>query len=128
LSCRAVADNRQCALSQRLTQNETGTVVFVWTIARDPEGKIVSIWEMPTGLLVDQGVAIDIGAEKPLVIPYRACDPRQCQAAANLGEPFVKELVAAEKVSVSVVATNGQRVAFSLSVKGLEEALAALSE
>ncbi|MCP4383482.1 MAG: hypothetical protein GY798_19040, partial [Hyphomicrobiales bacterium] len=47
LSCRAVADNRQCALSQRLTQNETGTVVFVWTIARDPEGKIVSIWEMP---------------------------------------------------------------------------------
>ena len=96
--------------------------------ARDAEGKLVSVWEMPTGWLVDQGVAIDIGAEKPLVIPYRACDTRQCQAAANLGEPFVKELVAAEKVSVSVVATNGRRVAFSLSAKGLEEALAALSQ
>ena len=125
-SCVTVADKKQCSITQRMVNKSTNAVVFAWTIARDTNGNLVSIWDTPTGVLVNQGVAIDVGGDKPLLIPYRACTAQQCQAAANLAPPFVKELTSVPKATATIVSIAGKAVTFNFSLNGFSEALAAL--
>lgn len=128
LSCVTIAGKKQCSIAQRLTDKNSNTVVFAWTIAKDANGNLVAIWDTPTGVLVNQGVALDVGSAQPLVVPYRACTAQQCEAAANLAAAFVTQLTSVPKATATIVATSGQRVTFNFSVNGLAEGLAALAQ
>jgi len=115
-----------CFIRQQLADSKTKTPIFSWTVGQDTKGNLVAVWQTPTGVLLAQGMLFDIGTEKPIPVPYRACTRGQCQAVANLAPDFVERLAKAEKARATIVAASGNGLAFDFSVQGLAEGLAAL--
>ena len=122
------AESKQCSIRQQLAEGNTKTPVFSWTIGADAKGDLVAVWQTPTGVLVGRGVTLDLGGEKPIVVPYRACRREQCEAVANLAPGFIEKLAKAEKVTATIIAESGKGLLFRFGVKGLAEGLAALKK
>jgi invasion protein IalB len=119
-------DETRCGIVQQLLNKETGAGVFVWRIAQDGKGGLVSEWQTPTGIVVGRGIVLDAGTEEPITIPFQACTPTGCVAVANLAADFVETLSRTESASAVVFPIGGQGVRLILSVKGLAESLVAL--
>jgi invasion protein IalB len=117
-----------CFIRQQLADSKTKAPVFTWTVGQDAKGKLVAVWQTPTGVMIGQGMLLDIGMEKPIPVPYRACTRGQCQAIANLAPEFLDRLGKAEKARATIVAATGKGLAFDFSVQGLAEGLAALKK
>lgn len=118
--------SKLCFIRQQLADGKTKAPVFTWTVTQDAKGNLIAVWQTPTGVLVGQGMLFDIGLEKPIAVPYRACTRGQCQAVANLAPEFVDRLAKAEKARATIVAATGNGLAFDFSVQGLADGLAAL--
>jgi invasion protein IalB len=78
--------------------------------------------------MVDRGIVLDAGTEKPITIPFQLCTPTGCQAVANLAPDFIDTLRKAQKASATVFPIGAQGIQLTLSVKGLADALAALKQ
>lgn len=117
---------KQCTIMQQLSDEKSKSVVFAWLIGDDGKGNLVSVWQTPTGILVNRGVAIDVGTEKPIAVPFTACITGHCEAVATLAPDFVETLIKAEKATATIFAVSGQGLTFKLSVKGLSDGIAAL--
>lgn len=117
---------KQCTIMQSLTDEKSNSVVFAWIIGDDGKGNLVGLWQTPTGVLINRGIVIDLGTEKPIAVPYTACITGHCEAVANLAPDFVETLTKAEKATATVFVVSGQGLTFNLSVKGLSDGIAAL--
>jgi invasion protein IalB len=119
---------KRCSIVQQILNNQSSSVVFAWVIGNDDQGNLVAVWQTPTGVLINRGVAIDVGTEKPIAVPYTACITGHCEAVATLAPDFVETLIKAEKATATIVAVSGQGLTFDLSVKGLSDGIAALKK
>ncbi len=117
---------KQCTIAQQLTDEKSKSVVFAWLIGNDGNGNLLAIWQTPTGVLVNRGVVVDLGADKPVAVPFTSCITGRCEAIANLAPEFVDSLVKATSATATVVAVNGQSLTFNLSVNGLARAIDAV--
>ena len=117
---------KQCTIMQQLSDEKSKSVVFAWLIGDDGKGNLVGVWQTPTGILVNRGVVIDVGTEKPIAVPFTACITGHCEAVATLAPDFVETLIKAEKATATIFAVSGQGLTFKLSVKGLSDGIAAL--
>lgn len=117
---------KQCTIAQQLTDKRTQSVVFAWLIGDDGEGNLVAVWQTPTGVLVNRGVVVDVGVERPIAVPFTSCIAGYCEAVANLAPDFVNSLIAATKATATVFTVAGEGMTFSLSVNGLAEAIDAV--
>jgi invasion protein IalB len=117
---------KQCTIAQQLTDQKSKSVVFAWLIGNDGNGNLVAIWQTPTGVMVNRGVVIDIGADKPEDVPFTSCIAGRCEAVASLGPDFVSALAKATRATATVQAVSGQDMTFRLSVNGLAEAIDAV--
>lgn len=116
----------QCSIVQQLSDSESKAPLFLWRIAAADKGALVGEWQTRTGIMVDRGITLDAGTEKPIVIPFQLCTPTGCQAVANLAPDFVETLSKAQKASATVFPIGAKGIQLTLSVKGLPDALAAL--
>jgi invasion protein IalB len=117
---------KRCSIMQQLSDQKSKSVVFAWLIGDDGKGNLVGVWQTPTGVLINRGVVLDVGTEKPIAVPYTACITGHCEAVANLAPDFVETLIKAEKATATIFAVSGQGLTFKLSVKGLSDGIAAL--
>ena len=117
---------KQCTIAQQLTDKRTQSVVFAWLIGDDGQWNLVSVWQTPTGVLVNRGVVIDVGADKPIAIPYTSCISGHCEAIANLAPDFVDALMKATRATATVFTVAGEGLTFGLSVNGLAKAIDAV--
>lgn len=117
---------KQCTMTQQLTDKRTQSVVFTWLIGDDGAGNLVAVWRTPTGVLLNRGVVIDVGNDKPIAVPYTSCAPGQCEAVANLAPDFIDTLARAQSARATVFTVNGEGMTFALSVNGLAQALDAV--
>ena len=117
---------KQCTIAQQLTDEQSKSVVFAWLIGNDGSGNLLAIWQTPTGVLVNRGVVVDVGSEKPVAVPYTSCIAGHCEAIANLAPDFIETLVNATSASATVVTVAGQSLTFKLSVNGLAKAIDAV--
>ena len=117
---------KQCTIAQQLTDKKTQSVVFAWLIGDDGQGNLVAVWQTPTGVLVNRGVVIDVGTEKPIAVPFTSCISGRCEAVANLAPDFVNTLMRATKATATVYTVRGEGLTFSLSVDGLAQAIDAV--
>lgn len=115
----------QCSIVQQLSDSKSKAPLFLWRIAAGDKG-LVGEWQTRTGVMVDRGITLDAGTEKPIVIPFQLCTPTGCQAVANLAPDFIDALGKAQKASATVFPIGAKGVLLTLSVKGLPDALAAL--
>jgi invasion protein IalB len=117
---------KQCTIAQQLTDEKSKSVVFAWLIGNDGSGNLVAIWQTPTGVLVNRGVVINVGAEKPVAVPFTSCITGHCEAIANLAPDFIETLVKATGATATVYTVGGQGLTFKLSVNGLAKAIDAV--
>ena len=119
------ADTR-CQISQQLSDSATKQPLFAWRITQDGQGGLVGEWETRSGILVDRGIVMDMGTEKPVTIPFQACLPQGCTAVAKLAPEVISAMSKAGNASATISPVGGKPVKLTLSVKGLSDALAAL--
>jgi invasion protein IalB len=119
---------KRCSIRQQLSDQKSKSVVFAWLIGDDGKGNLVGVWQTPTGVLINRGVLLDVGTDKPIAVPFTACITGHCEAVANLAPDFVETLIKAEKATATIFAVSGQGLTFNLSVKGLSDGIAALKK
>jgi len=117
---------KQCTIAQQLTDGASKSVVFVWLIGNDGDGNLVADWQTPTGVLVNHGVVVDLGTDKPISVPYTSCITGHCEAIANLAPDFIDLLKKATKATATVYTVGGRGLTFTLSVNGLAQAIDAV--
>ena len=117
---------KQCTIAQQLTDEKSKSVVFAWLIGNDGAGNLVAVWQTPTGVLVNRGVVIDVGTEKPIAVPFTSCIAGHCEAIANLAPDFIQTLIKATSATATVYTVAGQGLTFNLSVQGLAQAIDAV--
>jgi invasion protein IalB len=118
----------QCSIVQQLSDTQSKAPLFLWRIAAADKGAMVAEWQTRTGIMVDRGITLDAGTEKPIVIPFQLCTPTGCQAVANLAPDFIATLSKAQKATATVFPIGAKGIQLTLSVKGLPDALAALKQ
>ena len=116
----------RCQISQQLSDSRTKQPLFAWHIGQDGKGGLVSEWETRSGVLVDRGIVIDAGMDKPLTVPFQACLPQACTAVVSLTPDAIAGLERAKSASATIVPVGGQPLKLAFSVKGLSDALTAL--
>src|SRR5665213_855902 len=117
---------KQCTIQQQLTDEKTKSVVFAWVIGNDGSGRLVAIWQTPTGVLLSRGVVVNVGTEKPVSVPYSSCLTGHCEAIANLAPDFIEKLAGADSATATVYTVGGKGLTFKLSVNGLAQAIDAV--
>ncbi len=117
---------KQCTIEQQLTDQKTKSVVFSWLIGNDGSGHLVAVWQTPTGVLINRGVVVSVGAEKPVAVPYTSCLTGHCEAIANLAPDFIEKLAGAASATATIYTAAGKGLTFRLSVNGLAKAIDAV--
>jgi len=76
--------------------------------------------------MINSGIVLDTGTEKPITLPYTACVAGYCEAIANLAPDFIDTLLSAEEATATINSISGKPLIFSISVDGLVDAITAL--
>ncbi|MEA1673453.1 invasion associated locus B family protein [Nitrospirillum sp. BR 11163] len=92
-----------------------------------PEGKPRLILATPLGVLLQPGITLVVDQDKPLTLPFDACQQGGCVAAADLEDGKVLDHFTGGKV-LAVRYINGDKAAVDIPVQlsGLAAALKAL--
>lgn len=120
-------DGQTCSISQRIAREADKRTIFSWRIMQDGKGGLVSVWQVPSGVLLSRGLELDTGLDKPIVVPFQSCGNSRCQAVAGLAPEFVETLSGLKTVSAKVYLQDGKAVDMPLSADGLAAALGAIS-
>lgn len=118
--------DRPCVIAYQIADEDSGRIVFSWLIGIDEAGKFQAVWQTPTGVLVNRGVVLDAGTEKPIALPYTACVTGFCEAVANLAPDFMETLLKTQIARATVHTVSGQTLTFPISVDGLADGIVAL--
>jgi invasion protein IalB len=115
------------ALLQVADQNKKN-IVFIWLIGRNTAGALLTVAQVPTGVLIQNGVELKIGSGKARVLSYNNCSAQNCEATVVMDEPLIKELIAGQgaAVTATIYAVNGQAINFNFSTKGIEKAIGSI--
>ncbi len=116
----------RCGISQQLSDAKSKAPLFLWRIVQDGKGGYVGEWQTRSGIMVDRGIVMEAGTDKPVTVPFEACLPEGCRAVAKLTPDAIAAIGKAQSASATVFPVGSQPVKLTLSVKGLSDALAAL--
>lgn len=124
--CRQVATQKLCSLRQWVKDQKSGATIFTWIVEQNGKGGFAGAWAAPSGILLRHGLTLNIGAEKPVLLPFESCGRAGCVVKANMDAGFIARLAAASTLQASFVAASGKPLTIAISAKGLAEGLAAL--
>jgi len=117
---------RACSAQLVITQTDDATKavvpVFGWVFGLR-EGKVVGVFQLPTGVLIQPGVDVQIGKETRKLV-YSQCAPNGCEAIVPMEDAFNKAVAAVPTVDATIVMLDGRGVKFSINMKGFDRALA----
>ena len=121
---------KQCSAVLRIAQtdkNGAQRVVFSWVLGRQ-EGRLESVFSVPSGVLIQPGVEVKIGDKETRKLTYSLCQPDHCESVLPLDEVMVKGLSASATTEVTIYAVNGASAKFTVNMKGFAQALADLGK
>ena len=121
---------KQCSAVLRIAQTDKSgaqRVVFSWVLGRQ-EGKLESVFSVPSGVLIQPGVEVKIGEKETRKLVYSLCQPDHCESILPLDEVMVKGLSAASTAEVTIFAVNGATAKFTVNLKGFAQAIADLGK
>jgi invasion protein IalB len=121
---------RQCSAVLRIAQTDKSgaqRIVFSWVLGRQ-EGKLASVFSVPSGVLIQPGVEVKIGEREPRKLGYSLCQPDHCESVLPLDDLMIKSLSAAPTTDVTIYAVNGAAAKFTVNMKGFTQALGDLGK
>jgi invasion protein IalB len=101
--------------------------VFSWVLGRQ-DGKLESVFSVPSGVLIQPGVEVKIGEKETRKLVYSLCQPDHCESVLPPDDLMVKSLSAASATEVTIYAVNGSSAKFTVNMKGFTQALADLGK
>lgn len=119
---------RICQMSQELLQQETRQRVLTFAIGMTDTGGAKATLVLPFGLLLADGVRVNIADDEVMRAPYRTCLPVGCVAEIELPAETLQKFEAAEVASVLMTANSGQPVKTDISLKGFASAFQRLTD
>ncbi len=117
-------NKRVCTGVLQVVQQNSNQVIFAWTIGQDTEGRLISVFQTPTGITLTPGLELKLG-KSIRKVPFVACEQNRCTASVAMDDAFVREVTAAENAEAIVYGTNGRGVQFGIPLKGVDKAIAA---
>ena len=78
---------------------------------------------LPLGMLVEPGVAMKIGDDKPASFKIRYCTPGGCYGFINIDKSMIDSLKKSKSVSFQFKSVDGQNVNIVMNLNGFEKAL-----
>lgn len=128
VTCQIPANQkRTCSATMKVTEKSNGQTVFAWIIGRDNQGVLRTVMQLPTGVLIQNGVDLKLGSLQPRKLGYTICDRLHCETAAIVDDALLKDLLATGEAVVTIVATNGQGINFNLPLKGIDKVIGSMS-
>jgi invasion protein IalB len=121
---------KQCSALLRIAQtdkNGAQRVVFSWVLGRQ-DGKLASVFSVPSGVLIQPGVEVKIGDKETRKLVYSLCQPDHCESVLPLDDAMVKGLSAAPTTEVTIYLVNGTSAKFTVNMKGFSQALVDLGK
>lgn len=113
---------RTCQMSQELLQQGTRQRVLLFAINTAADGGATATLILPFGLLLSEGVRIEIAEKEVVRGAYRTCLPAGCVAELGLSDEVIQQLETSEIASVMMTANTGQPVKTDISLKGFAAA------
>jgi invasion protein IalB len=112
---------RQCQMTQELLQQESRQRMLLVAVTKG-EGNAKATLVLPFGLLLSEGIRIEIGQQEFARGAFRTCLPAGCIVEIDLPQEAIGELQAGETASVLMTANNNQPVKTNISLKGFAAA------
>jgi invasion protein IalB len=113
---------RQCQMTQELLQQESRQRMLLFAIIKG-EGNAKATLVLPFGLLLSEGIRIDIGQQEFARGSVKTCFPAGCIVEIELPQEAVAELQAGSTASVFMTAINNQSIKTDVSLKGFGAAI-----
>jgi invasion protein IalB len=122
------ATKRACSAKSQIVQEKTNNVVFIWEIGPNNERKIISVMQVPTGVMIEAGLELRIGKAAPRKLAYTSCEPNRCSIVFPVDEKLVKEMAVSPKVEAVIKVVNGSILTFQIDATGIDKAYALLAK
>jgi invasion protein IalB len=118
-----------CSAILRIAEkvNNVPRVVFTWLISRQNSG-LVSVLSVPTGIRIEPGAEVKFGDGAPRKYGYSLCAPNRCEVTIAMDPAVTSEMQRAPTTEVTIVGMTGQNARFSVNMKGIDRALAAIGK
>ena len=128
VTCQETLDGKPkktCSAALRVV-DQNQQLVILWQIGRGADGKLKTMMQTPTGVLVQKGVDLQIGEAEVGKLAYAACVPQNCEAGGALDDPQIKKILAAADMVVTIHSKDGRDVHFKFPLAGFDKAMAAI--
>lgn len=121
--------DRRCTASQIQTERESGQRALAIELMLGDEGRVQGALALPFGLALPRGVVLALDDAEPAgdALGFSTCLPDGCVVPLRLAADTVAAFKAARTLKVyAVAAADGQRLMFTISLRGLTKALEGL--
>ena len=124
----ASGDVRQnCEMAQELSQQDSGQRILAMSIRAEGEGALMTL-VAPFGLLLSDGLRMEVSEAPLFSVPFRTCLPVGCVASLKVDIPVIAALAAGDMADILLTSTGAQAgsetkpVKISLSLAGFTAA------
>ena len=127
VSCRVVQDKdkqqvKSCAMSQQQVNKQKQRALEV-SLVPQKDGSARGVILLPFGLAVTKGVTVDVDGDalgKPM--DFSTCVPVGCLVPVDFDTASIKKIAKGQKMQISAVAPNGQKITLAASLNGFTSA------
>ncbi|MEP9388823.1 invasion associated locus B family protein [Mesorhizobium sp. KR9-304] len=117
---------KTCSANFRVINKKNNSVVLVWLIGRNKDGKLLAEFLTLTDIMIQPGVMVAIEEAKPVKAEYVSCATKGCKASLDLTPNLVRQMKEAKKAKIDMTLLDGQVVQFAMDIPGIDMALADL--
>ena len=110
-----------CEVQQDVLDDKSHTELARMTIFRLKDANTLVV-TVPFNVLLDPGIALGLGNDKPLVYPFETCNGVGCVVRIPFDETLAKSIAAAPQARILFAGLDGKPVGLPFSLKGFAEA------
>lgn len=123
LGCSVQEQAMACVLSQDQVQ-QSGQRILAMEVRRHPDGSATASLLLPFGILLEQGVALQIDEQAPMtVLKFRTCLPSGCLAVFSVDPSTLGKMRSGSVLTLTVTTAAETQLTFPVSLRGLSAAL-----
>jgi len=115
-----------CEIQQDVLDSQTHSELARLAIFQ-LNGSNTLIVTVPFNVLLDPGIGLGLGNDKPRVYPFETCNTVGCVVRIPFDDNLAKAVGAAPQARILLAGLDGKPVGLPFSLKGYQDALAAFS-
>lgn len=119
-----------CQLTQTVVNKENNQGVLLARVgkvkAQDGQTQLRMMLIGPLGVLLPQGVAVQIDEQQGHRVPFLQCGPQGCNTIITLDDKTLTNMKAGQILKVGMTMPNGEMGVVGVSLKGFTAGVAAL--